>query len=143
MVLHNLGTMHRSRNRFMHSSTWRHIRAPFGFVSKSRYVENFFLGNILKSKSYFNMITNYFDPVTMHWLAFRMRAIAQDDNEDLWIRRENVEGQPNNEVHNQLRGKKIEHRRFPNLFMLELKQDGFIFYMSPLMYPCGLRDCLN
>ena len=37
-----------------------------------------------------------------------MRPIAQDDNEDVWVRRENVEGQPTNEVHNQLRGKKIE-----------------------------------
>ena len=34
-----------------------------------------------------------------------MKAIAQDDNEDLWVRRENVEGQPTNEVHNPLRGK--------------------------------------
>ena len=37
-----------------------------------------------------------------------MRAIAQDDNEDVWVRRENVEGQPTNEVHNPLRGKKKE-----------------------------------
>ena len=37
-----------------------------------------------------------------------MRAIAHSDNEDVWVRRENVEGQPTNEVHNPLRGKKIE-----------------------------------
>ena len=37
-----------------------------------------------------------------------MDPIAQVDNEDLWVRRENVEGQPNNEVHSELRGKKIE-----------------------------------
>ena len=37
-----------------------------------------------------------------------MRPIAQDDNEDVWVRRENVEGQPTNEVHNPLRGKKKE-----------------------------------
>ena len=49
MVLHDLGTMHRSRNRFRHRSTWRLITAPFGWVSYSRYVENFFIGNILKS----------------------------------------------------------------------------------------------
>ena len=37
-----------------------------------------------------------------------MTAIANNDNEDVWVRREIVEGQPTNEVHNPLRGKKIE-----------------------------------
>lgn len=37
-----------------------------------------------------------------------MRAIAPHDNKDVWVRRENVEGQPTNEVHNPLRGKKKE-----------------------------------
>ena len=54
------------------------------------------------------MISNHFNFVIMHWIAFRMDPIAQVDNEDLWVRRENVEGQPNNEVHSELRGKKIE-----------------------------------